>query len=241
MTWHQVPSDRRAQDQGHGEHTREEDGAGGDHAQGKAPRVLGCDAALAGKAQGHGCRRYESTQHPGDAVAPVGADRSSRQIAEKVDCREDEDDGPELARPDRVARTEGSRGKQRQDDHGEDSKVQRRAELGLADAGDELADPTLLGQGQDRDGSHAGGERLVSQAGKTASGEHQERGRFGRAVAISRLHRGDHVGGDRQGGGATHQDRGQEQAVIRGEPAGDPAQQTQEEECPHAGKPRAGA
>ena len=136
---------------------------------------------------------------------------------------------------------EGAGRKQREDHDGEDGEVQCRAELGLADSGDELADTALLGQRQDRHGGHTGGEGLVPHSGETAGGEHQEGCGFGGAVAVPRLHRGDHIGGHSQQGGATHQDRGQEQAVLRGEPAGDAAHQTEQEECSHAGKPRARA
>ena len=66
-------------------------------------------------------------------------------------------------------------------------------------------------------------------------------GAFGGAVAVPRLHRSDHVGPNSQQGGATHQDRGQEQAVLRSEPSGHAAHQTEQEECSHAGKPRARA
>src|SRR5262249_44132993 len=151
---------------------------------------------------------------PGDAITPVGTNDTPRQIAEEIETGEDQDDGPELAGTNRALWSVRTLRQQWEDDDGEDGEVERRAQLGLADAAYEFADPALLGKRETSDGRYARGDTLVPQPRQAARGEHKQRGGFRGAIPVMGLLGRHDIGGYAQDGRPADQSQGQEPMIL---------------------------
>ena len=148
-----------------------------------------------------------------------------RHVAGEADAGKEQDQHPELARPDPAQGTNRALREQRQDDDGHHAEARRRPHLLVVYPLGEIVQPRLLHQEERRQGDDAARERQPPEPGGHASRDDDECGGLARGVDIARA--GDKVAGDDERHRARREDDGETQEVPRREPsgqAGDPAE-----------------
>ena len=133
------------------EDPRVEHRVGADGADRQRPRRRRLGAAQAGEREGDVRGRRQSSKCAANDISAPWPDDAAEQLTEEAQAREEEDEEPELSRPDAAPRTVRAGRQQRQHHDGHHGEANRRAQFEIVNPAHERVQPGLLEQHEDLD------------------------------------------------------------------------------------------